>query len=163
MTVCCNFCLSVCRITLTRAAGSWRRNQPLSEMIGLSALRLPQHPGPTSASQQQQGQQPAQRSTHAQSAQRQQYKLPENSMTMLKQHQLQEAAFVPMEACEVEWELPGGVPLLLVPCTYAPGVKGAFTVSVSTSGCAFQCEAVPGGLAALLSATGTRVTRVTQL
>jgi hypothetical protein len=81
---------------------------------------------------------------------------------MLMQHQLQEAPFVPMEACEVEWELPGGVPLLLVPCTYAPGVKGAFTVSVSTSGCAFQCAPVPGGLAALLSATGTRVTRVTQ-
>lgn len=81
---------------------------------------------------------------------------------MLKQHQLQEAAFVPMQTCEVEWELPGGVPLLLVPCTYAPGVTGSFTLSVTTSGSAVSCEAVPGGLAAFLTATGARVTRPTQ-
>lgn len=53
------------------------------------------------------------------------------------------------------------MPLLLVPCTYAPGVTGNFGLSVTTSGCAFSCEPVPGGVAALLAAAGTRVTRVT--
>lgn len=81
---------------------------------------------------------------------------------MLKQHQLQEAAFVPMQSCQVDWELPGRVPLLLVPCTYAPGVRGSFKLSVTTSGCAFSCDPVLGSLAALLAANGTRVTRPTQ-
>jgi hypothetical protein len=116
------------------------------------------HTIPTAATvaQHQQG------SPQRQSQSQHQHKQPANSLTMLKQHQLQEAAFVPMQTCEVEWELPGGVPLLLVPCTYAPGVTGSFTLSVTTSGSAVSCEAVPGGLAAFLTATGARVTRPTQ-
>lgn len=134
--------LPPCRITLSRTTG-WRRNQPLGDMIGMSVLTMPTAAPP--ATQQQQ-----------------QHKQPLNSLALLKQHQLREAAFVPMQTCEVEWELPGGVPLLLVPCTYAPGVTGAFTLAVTTSGSAVSCEPVPGGLAALLTATGARVTRPTQ-
>lgn len=141
-----------CRINLSRTAG-WRRNQPLGEMIGLSVHTIPTA---ATATQHQQG------SPQRQSQSQQHHKQPANSLTMLKQYQLQEAAFVPMQTCEVEWELPGGVPLLLVPCTYAPGVTGSFTLSVTTSGSAVSCEAVPGGLAAFLTATGARVTRPTQ-
>jgi hypothetical protein len=125
-------------------------------MIGLSALTLPTPATATAAAAAQQPQeQPCPGSPPRQ-------KQPANSLTMLKRHQLQEAAFVPMQACEVEWQLPGGVPLLLVPCTYAPGVKGGFKLSVSTSGFSFKCDPVPGGLSALLAASGTQVTRVTQ-
>jgi hypothetical protein len=114
-------------------------------MIGLSALKLPTAAG-----------------AQAPPAQQHQHKQPPNTLTMLKQNQLHEAAFVPMQTCDVEWELPGGVPLLLVPCTYAPGVCGGFSLSVTTSGCAVSCAPVPGGLAALLASTGARVTRLTQ-
>jgi hypothetical protein len=147
------FC--ACRIILSRTAG-WRHNQPLGEMMGLSAHKLPTA---TAAQQSHHLQQQSHTHTHRASLSQQQPKQPPSSLTLLKQHQLQEAAFVPMQACEVEWELPGDVPLLLVPCTYAPGVIGAFSLSVTTSNCRFSCESVPGGVAALLAASGARITR----
>lgn len=115
-------------------------------MIGLSALRWPAD-NAEAASQQRKQQHKQQHKPH-----------PTSSLAMLKQQQLHEAAFVPMQACEVDWELPAGQ-VLLVPCTYAPGVTGSFTLSVTTtsSGCAggFSCQPVPGGLAGLLAATGS--------
>jgi hypothetical protein len=125
-------------------------------MMGLSAHKLPTA---TAAQQSHHLQQQSHTHTHRASLSQQQPKQPTSSLTLLKQHQLQEAAFVPMQACEVEWELPGDVPLLLVPCTYAPGVIGAFSLSVTTSNCRFSCESVPGGVAALLAASGARITR----
>lgn len=69
-----------------------------------------------------------------------------------KQVQLYESVFVPVESCEAEVELPAGLPLLLVPCTYAPGVHGSFAVTVTAAtNAGLTFEAVSGGFAAAVA------------
>jgi hypothetical protein len=56
-----------------------------------------------------------------------------------------------MRACEASWELPGGVALVLVPSTYAPGVVGGFTLAVAAppaAAGAITLQPIEGGLAA---------------
>jgi hypothetical protein len=67
----------------------------------------------------------------------------------LKQAQLFESAFLPADSCEAELQLPAGA-LLLVPCTFGPGVVGRYGLSVTAEapGAGFSLEPVSGGLAA---------------
>eukprot|EP00879_Flechtneria_rotunda_P018925 GHRR01019864.1.p1 GENE.GHRR01019864.1~~GHRR01019864.1.p1 ORF type:complete len:328 (+),score=133.17 GHRR01019864.1:1233-2216(+) len=107
---------TTCRICLARSTGNWPRNQSLRAMIGFYIIRAAPPRGQ------------------------------QHTVTSLKQLQLYESAFVPMATCEEEVDLPGNMPLLLVPCTYASGVRGKFVVSVTASS-SFSFEALTAGLA----------------
>ncbi len=78
----------------------------------------------------------------------------------LKQQQLYESAFVPMAACEAELLLPAGS-LLLVPCTYAPGVKRKYCLSITTAAAGFTCTECEGGLAAAAAAAAPQARAAT--
>lgn len=74
------------------------------------------------------------------------------AIAAIKHQQLHESVFVPAAACEAELEVPGATPLLIVPCTYAPHIKGSFTVTVTTAPSAgMTLEPVAGGLAAAVT------------
>lgn len=93
--------------------------------------------------------------SHRQKQQQQhkQHKQRSDTLSWVRRQQLHEAALVPMQSCEAEVELPGGVALLLVPYTYAPGVTGRFTVSVEAPSASGDVvlKPVPGGLTAAVA------------
>lgn len=120
-----------CRVSLTRL-GRCRSCKPLGDMLGFYVIKhAPSAPSAAAA--------------HAGANGRHQRA---TASSVLNQAQLYESAFLPMDMCEAELQLPAGV-LLLVPCTFAPGVKGRFAVSVTAAAAAgLAMEAVQGGLAA---------------
>ena len=74
------------------------------------------------------------------------------AVAAIKHQQLHESVLLPAATCEAELELPGAIPLLLVPCTYAPHIKGGFTVIMTTAPSAgMTLEPVAGGLAAAVT------------
>jgi hypothetical protein len=117
-----------CRISLTRIGRSSRTagSQPLSDMLVFYVIEAAR---PNTAAG----------SRHAPLA------------AALKQAQLFEYAFLPADSFEAELQLPAGV-LLLVPCTFGPGVVGRYSLSVTATaagaGCSLSLEQVDGGLAA---------------
>jgi calpain-7 len=113
--------LSLCCIgRSSRAAGS----QPLSDMLGFYVIRAARAPSAAAGRRM-------------------------STAGALKQAQLFESAFLPADSCEAELQLPAGM-LLLVPCTFGPGVVGRFSLSVmaGAAGAGFSLEEVRGGLAA---------------
>lgn len=119
-----------CRISLTRIGRSSRTagSQRLNDMLGFYVIRAAR--------------------PHTAAGGRH-----KSAAAALKQAQLFESAFLPADSCEAELQLPAGV-LLLVPCTFGPGVVGRYCLSVSSvagtagAGCSFSLEHVSGGLAA---------------
>ncbi|WIA30134.1 hypothetical protein OEZ86_000227 [Tetradesmus obliquus] len=119
-----------CRISLTRIGRSSRTagSQRLNDMLGFYVIRAAR--------------------PHTAAGGRH-----KSAAAALKQAQLFESAFLPADSCEAELQLPAGV-LLLVPCTFGPGVVGRYCLSVSSvagtagAGCNFSLEHVSGGLAA---------------
>lgn len=99
LTIMCDVLLSH-RITVSRAKGAWKRNQPLGEMIGFYILKAQGSDG----------------------------HLPDN---LWDRSLLHESPFVPLQACESECDLPGGVPLLVVPAMYGAGKQGGYQVAVT--------------------------------
>jgi calpain-7 len=115
-----------CKISLSRIGRSSRAagSQPLSDMLGCYVIRAARAPSAAGSRRM-------------------------STAGALKQAQLFESAFLPADSCAAELQLPAGK-LLLVPCTFGPGVVGRFSLSVTAgaAGAGFSLQEVVGGLVA---------------